>query len=64
MSTHKRYNAFQPLATPAQAIKWFAFPFVALANLSNRLVEIEQDLAAMRKERAKMEATGRLSFNR
>lgn len=64
MSTHKRYNAFQPLATPTDVLAWMALPFTVLAKWSDRLAEIEQDLASMRKERANMDAVGRLSFNR
>ncbi|QGG81022.1 hypothetical protein GH975_10770 [Litorivicinus lipolyticus] len=64
MSTHKRYNAFNPLATPAQALSWLAFPFVALARLSDSLLATEEALRAMRREAEFLNRVGRTQLGR
>lgn len=50
MSNHKRYNAFNPLATPAEVLSWLAAPFTALSKLSDDLLATEEALQAMRRE--------------
>ena len=50
MSTHKRYNAFTPLATPAEVLSWLASPITALSKLSDDLLATDEALRAMRKE--------------
>lgn len=61
MSNHKRYNAFNPLATPKDVLDFFLAPFRALSDFSDRLVEIENALREMRAEQSYLESVGRKS---
>lgn len=61
MSQHKRYNAFNPLATPKEVLDFVLAPFRALSDFSDRLLEIENALRDMRAEQNYLEAVGRKS---
>ena len=59
MSAHKRYNAFNPMAKPAEVLAWFVAPFTALSRLSDSLLETEEALREMRAEKEFQRAVGR-----
>ncbi len=64
MSTHKRYNAYNPLATPAQALSWLAWPFMVLGRLSDSLLATEEELRALRRETEFLNRVGRNQLGR
>lgn len=64
MSTHKRYNAFNPLATPAQALSWLAYPFIALGRMSDSLLATEEALRTLRREADFLNRVGRTQLGR
>lgn len=58
------YNAYQPLATPAQVLSWFTAPFRAIRQFFKALDEAQTIAEEFRKELRLREATGRNGFNR
>lgn len=63
MSTFS-YNAYRPLATPAQLLSWAFAPIIALKHFMDRLNEAQDMMDELHRERRYREAVGKDCFNR
>ena len=58
------YNAYNPLATPAQLLSWIASPITAVTRFMAKLDEAQDMMDDLRKQQRARQALGTDCFNR
>ena len=61
MTEHKRFNAYNPLATPKEVIAWLFAPITAFNKLTAQLDEIDEAIRAVQAEQDYWRKVGKIS---